>query len=96
MNKHQLRSKIKSTGTAYLLWFFLGAQYAYLGKWGVKLLYWVTIGGFGIWAFIDLFTMGGKVSRYNAKLFQKIDEIEKKERADEHAKNLAMAQAASV
>lgn len=94
MNKHYLQSKVKSTGTAYLLWFFLGAHYAYLGKWGIQILYWITLGGIGIWAFIDLFTIPGKVNRRNAKLFQQIEEIEKKERDAEHARNIAMIQAA--
>ncbi len=95
MNKHYLQSKVKSTGIAYLLWFVLGAHYAYLGKWGVQILYWITLGGVGIWALIDLFTMSGKVNRYNAPIFQQIDALEKKEKDDDHAKNLAMIRAAS-
>tara|TARA_R110002074_G_scaffold233170_1_gene404828 strand:+ start:773 stop:1066 length:294 start_codon:yes stop_codon:yes gene_type:complete len=94
MNKHYLQSKVKSTGTAYLLWFFLGAHYAYLGKWGIQILYWLTLGGVGIWALIDLFTMSGKVNRHNATIFQQIEEIEKKERDAEQARNMAMIAAA--
>ena len=95
MNKHYLQSKVKSTGTAYLLYFLLfGTHYAYLGKWGLQILYWITLGGLGIWALIDLFTISGKVSRYNAKIFQQIEEIEKKERDAEQAKNIAMVTAA--
>ena len=55
---------MKSKGLAYLFWFFLGVHYAYLGKWGTQLLYWFTL---GIWALIDLFTLGGKVETYNTK-----------------------------
>ncbi len=95
MNKHYLQSKVKSTGTAYLLWFFLGAHYAYLGKWGIQILYWITLGGLGIWALIDLFTMSGKVNRHNATIFQQIDEIEKKEKEAEHTRNMAMMAAAT-
>jgi len=94
MNKHYLQSKIKSTGTAYLFWFFLGAHYAYLGKWGVQILYWLTLGGFGVWVIIDLFTMSGKVNFHNATIFQQIEEIEKKEKDAEHSKNMAMMAAA--
>jgi len=94
MNKHHLQSQVKSSGIAYLLWFFLGAQYAYLGKWGIQILYWITLGGMGIWMFFDLFTIPGKVSRHNAKLFSQIDDIEKKEREAELARNIAMVQAA--
>mgnify|MGYP001564846229 CR=1 FL=1 len=95
MNKHYLQSKVKSTGTAYLLWFFLGAYYAYLGKWGIQILYWITLGGLGIWALIDLFTMSGKVNRHNATIFQQIDEIEKKEKEAEYKRNMAMMAAAT-
>jgi len=44
---------------------FLGAHYAYLGKWVTQIFYWLTLGGFGIWAIIDLFTLSGKVEQYN-------------------------------
>lgn len=95
MNKYYLQSKVKSTGTAYLLWFFLGAHYAYLGKWGLQILYWITLGGIGIWALIDLFTMSGKVNRHNASIFQQIEEIDKKEKDADHARNMAMMAAAT-
>jgi|AntRauTorckE6833_2_1112554.scaffolds.fasta_scaffold88435_2 TM2 domain-containing membrane protein YozV len=95
MNKHYLQSKVKSTGTAYLFWFLLGAHYAYLGKWGIQILYWITLGGLGIWALIDLFTMSGKVNKYNAEIFQQIEAIEKKDKDDDHARNMAMMTAAS-
>jgi len=80
-NKHYLQTQIKSTGTAYLLFFLLfGTHYAYLGKWGWQILYWITLGGFGIWMIIDIFTIPGKVNRYNAKIIQKIETIERRER----------------
>ncbi len=91
MNKHYLQSQIKSTGTAYLLFFFLFAtHYAYLGKWGLQFLFWFTLGGFGIWALIDLFTMSGKVSSHNAQIFYQIEQIEKRERNEDQARQLAM------
>jgi hypothetical protein len=94
LNKHYLQSQIKSTGTAYLLWFFFGFHYAYLGKWGLQILYWITFGGFFIWAIIDLFTLSGRIANHNSLIFQQIDEIEKKERDAEQARNLAMILAA--
>jgi hypothetical protein len=90
LNKHYLQSQIKSTGTAYLLWFFFGFHYSYLGKWGVQILYWITFGGLGIWAIIDLFTLSGRIADHNAFIFQEIDGIEKSEREAEHARNLEM------
>ena len=95
MNKHFLQSQIKSLGTAYLFWFILGAHYAYLGKWGLQILFWITLGGIGIWALIDLFIMSGKVNRINAPIFEEIEKIEKKEKDEDHARNMAMMAAAN-
>lgn len=95
MNKYDLQSRIKSTGMAYVMWFFLGAHYAYLGRWGIQLLYWFTLGGIGVWAFIDLFTMSGKVNAYNAPLFLEIQKLEQQEKDENHRMNLAMMAAAT-
>lgn len=60
---------MKSKGTAYLLWFFLGifgAHKFYLNKTGIGILYLLTAGIFGVGWFIDLFTLGGQVDTYNA------------------------------
>ena len=73
---NELRLSYKSTGTAFLFWFFLAAHYAYIGKWGVQLLFWVTFGGLGIWAFIDIFRMSGIIRRYNQKIDKEIKIIE--------------------
>lgn len=90
MNKHYLMSQMKSTGTAYLCWFFLGCHYAYLGKWGLQILYWITLGGLGIWIIIDLFTIPSKVNHHNMIIANEINEIEKREKEDAHIKNMAM------
>lgn len=50
----------KSTGVAYLLWFFLGALGAhkfYLGRIGMGIAYIFTLGFLGIGLLIDLFTL---------------------------------------
>lgn len=56
--------KKKSTGLAYLLWFLLGWHYAYVGKWGTQVLYWVLF-FFLIWAIIDLFRIPSIIRDYN-------------------------------
>ncbi|WP_225034709.1 TM2 domain-containing protein [Winogradskyella sp. SM1960] len=93
MNKHYLQSQIKSSGTAYLCWFFLGCHYAYLGKWGLQFLYWFTLGGIGIWCFIDLFHIPTKISNHNMIISSQISEIEKNEKEEMHANNMAMINA---
>lgn len=82
MNKYALQAKIKSTGIAYLLWFILGAHYAYLGKWGTQIIFWITLGGLGFWAIIDLFLIPGKVERYNTSIFHELDMMEMNEKID--------------
>lgn len=93
MNKHYLMSKMKSTGTAYLCWFFFGCHYAYIGKWGLQFLYWFTFGGLGIWALIDLFMIPSKINSQNLIITSQIEQIEKREQDEAHARNLAMLNA---
>jgi hypothetical protein len=57
--------KEKSLSTAYLLWFLLGWHYAYINKWPLQVLFWVTFGGFGIWWVIDAFRMKEIINDYN-------------------------------
>lgn len=65
----QMEYKEKSLNTAYLMWIFLGAHKAYLDNWGKQILFWITCGGFLIWALADLFRMKSLVKRANDKLF---------------------------
>ncbi len=60
---------------AYLLHivpFPLSFTYAYLGKWGKQIAYWLTFGGFGFWAFANLFRIPGLVRQYNSTLSDQI------------------------
>tara|TARA_R110000787_G_C13180824_1_gene421844 strand:+ start:42 stop:320 length:279 start_codon:yes stop_codon:yes gene_type:complete len=82
--KRELQGEIKSKGTAFLMYWFLGAHYAYLGKWGVQLAYWFTLGGLGVWLMVDLFRVGGLVKRYNNLIYEELDELEE----EKHNKQL--------
>lgn len=90
MNKHMLMSKMKSTGTAYLCFFFGGFHYAYLGKWGLQFLFWFTFGGLGVWGLIDMFTMSSKVDSHNSIISHQIEAIEKGEKDEAHMRNMQM------
>lgn len=94
MNKQFLLTKMKSTGIAYLCWFLLGFHYGYIGKWGIQLLFWITFGGLGIWAIIDLFRIPSLIDTYNLNISTQIEEIEKKEQDEAHARNLSLIAAA--
>ena len=51
--------------TVWLLYLFLGWSYGSLGKFGTQILFYLTGGGLGIWAFIRLFTLSGSIKKYN-------------------------------
>ena len=49
----------------WLLFLLLGWSYGSLGKTGTQILYYLTIGGLGVWAIIRLFTLQGAIRDYN-------------------------------
>jgi hypothetical protein len=59
---------MKSTGIAYLTWFF-GLHYLYLGRWGTWILFVLscTIAVGFLWWVIDLFRIPGLVAQANMK-----------------------------
>ncbi len=61
----EFNRKRKSTLLAFVLLWILGLHYAYLGKWWMTLIFWITFGGLFIWWFIDLFRVFGMVRDYN-------------------------------
>lgn len=58
----------KSTGMGYVCWLLFGLHYAYVGRWGLQAAFWLTAGGGGLWAFIDLFRMPTIVANFNKDL----------------------------
>jgi hypothetical protein len=59
----------KSTGVAYLLWFFLGvfgAHKFYLGRVGMGFAYLFTLGFLSVGLWIDLFTLPRQIRQANA------------------------------
>ncbi len=66
--EQSFQRKAKSTGVTYLLWFFFGLHYAYLGQWGMQFIYWFTAGGLFLWALIDLFRIPSLVDGSNRDL----------------------------
>jgi TM2 domain-containing membrane protein YozV len=67
----QVSLPLKSTGTAYLWWFFLGALGAhkfYLGRPLMGIIYAFTIGLLFLGLLWDLFTLPSQVRRTNRKI----------------------------
>ncbi|GGI16147.1 TM2 domain-containing protein [Gottfriedia solisilvae] len=67
----EMTKKKKSSGTTWLLWLFtggFGGHRFYLGKTGTAVAMLLTLGGLGIWSFIDLFLINGMVKSTNEKI----------------------------
>lgn len=59
MEKHRINKAI-----AFLLWFFcgvLGAHRYYMNDIGYAVAMTLTLGGFGVWAFVDLFFISARI-----------------------------------
>lgn len=65
-----LTANKKDTGVTYLCWFFFGVHYFYLNKPLTNIIYWLTLGGLGIWAIIDLFRIPSMVREHNEESVQ--------------------------
>ncbi len=63
-------TSIKSLADAYILLILFGAHYAYLDKWKLQIIFWLTGGGLGIWWVISFFTLPAKVKHYNKYLIR--------------------------
>lgn len=58
-------SASKRVATAYGFYLLCGSHYAYIGRWGTQAIWWLTLGGLGVWALIDLFRIPTLINRYN-------------------------------
>ncbi|WP_282019336.1 TM2 domain-containing protein [Planomicrobium okeanokoites] len=71
MVQSEMMNKQKSKGIAYALWFFLGSlggHRYYAGDVGIGIAMTLTLGGLGIWAFIDVFFIGKAIENKNEKI----------------------------
>ncbi len=54
--------------TSWILFLFLGWSYGSMNQMGKQILYYLTLGGFGLWTLYRLFTLSGKIDEYNYQL----------------------------
>ncbi len=64
--------KKKQVRFGYIFWFLFGLHYAYIGRWGMQVIFWITAGGLGIWWLIDAFRMTGIIRDHNTDMSTKI------------------------
>lgn len=60
--------KRKNMAMAYVLWVLFGLHFAYLNRWGLQVMYWITLGGFGFWALWELVSIPDRIVDYNTDL----------------------------
>ena len=73
MDKQFAYNERKANPTlVWLLFLFLGWSYGSLGKIGTQILYYITLGGLGVWALIRLFTLQGAIRDYNRGIAVKL------------------------
>ncbi|MDB2414667.1 TM2 domain-containing protein [Rickettsiales bacterium] len=70
----ELYARNRKTSSIYFWWFF-NIHYAYVGKWGLFIIFFLTLGGLGIWWLIDLFRLSTILEEYNKKQAQELLEI---------------------
>jgi len=57
-----------NTTTIWLLFLFLGWSYGSMDQVGKQILFYLTLGGLGIWTLVRLFTLNGAIKDYNKKI----------------------------
>ena len=73
MDKHEIyRERKANSSTIWILFIFLGWSYGSLGKIGLQIFYYLTIGGLGIWMLVRLFTLNGSIREYNKNIAKEV------------------------
>lgn len=69
MNAIEIYNNRKADSTKiWMLFLFLGWSYGSLGSMGKQVLFYLTLGGVGVWTLIRLFTLNKAIKKYNKKV----------------------------
>jgi len=71
MNNYNLRKRSLKLAFVCLL-FFPGTHYAFLGKWQLQILFWLTLGGGLVWWLVDFFRLKQIVKHSNHNIQREI------------------------
>lgn len=61
------QKKLNAT-KVWMLFLFCGWSYGSMGKIQLQILFYLTLGGLGVWALFRLFTLNQAIDKYNLKL----------------------------
>lgn len=96
----EMMNRRKTSSTAWLLWAFtggVGGHRFYLGRTGSAVAMLLTLGGLGIWTFVDIFLINGMVKETNEQVeLEVIQEIRLYSDAEARDKASAPAPAPTV
>ena len=53
------------SGTIWILFLLLGWSYGSMDQMGKQILYYLTLGGFGVWCVYRLLTLNNAIKKYN-------------------------------
>lgn len=67
-----LEKKRSETLAIICVMFFPGTHYAFLGKWQMQILFWLTLGGGFVWWIIDIIRIKKLVKNANTEIQNKI------------------------
>ena len=74
MNKvNFFQSRKLDKSKQWLLFLLLGWSYGSMDKMGKQILYYITLGGLGLWMLYVLFTLNKKIDDYNRKIAINLD-----------------------
>lgn len=62
------QNEFAKKGNIWALFLLLGWSYGSLGKIGLQILFYLTLGGIGVWTFVRLFSLNGAIKRYNKQI----------------------------
>lgn len=67
----RMQNELINPTTAWLMFLFLGWSYGSMGQMGKQILYYLTLGGLGLWTIYRLFTLNSAIRKYNDSVFEK-------------------------
>lgn len=56
----------------WILFLICGWSYGSMGQMGKQIFYYLTLGGLGLWALYVLFTLGGKIKKFNKDVAKQV------------------------
>lgn len=66
-----MQNELLKPSLIWALYLFFGWSYGAMGKMGMQILFYLTLGGFGVWAITRLFTLNRSINKYNNAIYIK-------------------------